>query len=488
MTTPTFIKDNYGAGDSWVALGTYKGKDGTPKFFAFPYKADVKSLVWYVPGELRGRGLRSAQDHGRAHGAVRQDRRRRRQAVVHRSRLGRRDRLARDRLGRGHDAAHPVAGRLRQVGDQRDHVQLARGRRRDRDLRHASPRTTPRSTAARRASPRPTSATARRASSRRRPSATCTARRRSSRPSSRKARSSARMPTSSTSRAYAAKPDLGKPVLGAGTLVTITKDSKAARAFIEFLKTPLAHEVWMAQSGFLTPLKGVNTDAYANDALKKQGEILANATTFRFDGSDLMPGKIGAGAFWTGMVDYVGGKSAAGRRSGHPEGLGRDQVSAAVLHGADTMTSGWHSPSGSPSHSFAERASMLEQLLCAVVTIVIGVGGCFGYFYGSNLLLDRHLSGACRRHVDRPHPQSQDPVRRSGHGCSSGPALDPADRLSHLSGVPDDLAVVPRQGGRRPSSASPTMPGLSTTRSSASRSSTICCGCSWCRPPAPSSA
>jgi alpha-glucoside transport system substrate-binding protein len=24
-----------------------------------------------------------------------------------------------------------------------------------------------------------------------------------------------------------------------------------------------------------------------------------------------MPGKIGAGSFWTGMVDYVGGKDAA---------------------------------------------------------------------------------------------------------------------------------------------------------------------------------
>ena len=44
--------------------------------------------------------------------------------------------------------------------------------------------------------------------------------------------------------------------------------------------------------------------------MKKQGEILLNATTFRFDGSDLMPGKIGAGAFWTGMVDFVGGKDA----------------------------------------------------------------------------------------------------------------------------------------------------------------------------------
>jgi alpha-glucoside transport system substrate-binding protein len=46
-------------------------------------------------------------------------------------------------------------------------------------------------------------------------------------------------------RQWRRKPDLGKPVLGAGTLF-ITKDTKAARAFIEFLKTPIAHEVWMA--------------------------------------------------------------------------------------------------------------------------------------------------------------------------------------------------------------------------------------------------
>jgi alpha-glucoside transport system substrate-binding protein len=91
----------------------------------------------------------------------------------------------------------------------------------------------------------------------------------------------------------------------------MTKDTPSARAFIDFLKTPIAHEVWMAQSSFLTPYKGVNVDAYANDQMKGQGEILLNSTTFRFDGSDLMPGKIGAGAMWTGMVDYVGGKDGA---------------------------------------------------------------------------------------------------------------------------------------------------------------------------------
>ncbi|PIE09312.1 MAG: alpha-glucoside ABC transporter substrate-binding protein [Rhodobacterales bacterium] len=108
--------------------------------------------------------------------------------------------------------------------------------------------------------------------------------------------------------AYAEK-DLGKPVLGGGTLFAITNESDAAHAFIEFLKTPFAHEVMMKQTGFLTPHSGVNLDAYATDTLRKQGEILLNATTFRFDASDLMPAAIGAGTFWTGMVDYVGGKS-----------------------------------------------------------------------------------------------------------------------------------------------------------------------------------
>ncbi len=106
-----------------------------------------------------------------------------------------------------------------------------------------------------------------------------------------------------------ASKNLGNPVLGAGTVWAITKDSKLTRAFLSFLQTRLANELWMAQSGFLTPHKGVNLAAYKNDTLRKQGKILLDATTFRFDGSDLMPGAIGAGSFWTGMVDYVGGAS-----------------------------------------------------------------------------------------------------------------------------------------------------------------------------------
>ncbi len=108
-----------------------------------------------------------------------------------------------------------------------------------------------------------------------------------------------------------AEADLGSPVLGAGTLWAITNENQAAHELIAYLQTPEAHEAWMALGGFLTPHKGVNLDVFGDPTLRKMNDILLGATTFRFDGSDLMPGGVGAGSFWTGMVDYAGGKDAA---------------------------------------------------------------------------------------------------------------------------------------------------------------------------------
>ena len=109
--------------------------------------------------------------------------------------------------------------------------------------------------------------------------------------------------------AYESK-DLGAPVLGAGTVWTITNDSPVAHELIEYIKTTDAHEIWMSRGAFLTPHKGVDVSKFPDDASRKMNEILTNATTFRFDASDLMPGGVGAGSFWTGMVDYAGGKDA----------------------------------------------------------------------------------------------------------------------------------------------------------------------------------
>lgn len=104
--------------------------------------------------------------------------------------------------------------------------------------------------------------------------------------------------------------DLGQPVMGNGNFFTKTNEREAVAALAEFLTTPLSQEIWMAQGGFLTANLGVNTDLYASDVQRAQGDILLSATTFRFDGSDLMPGAIGTNAFWTGMVNFVSGASA----------------------------------------------------------------------------------------------------------------------------------------------------------------------------------
>ena len=308
--TATWVKDNYGAGQSWVDLGTYKGKDGQPGFYAFPYKADLKSLVWYVPENFEEAGyevpktwedLQALTDQIVADGGVPwciglgsggatgwpatdwvEDIMLRTQAPdVY-------DKWTKNEIPFTDPAVVGALDIFAKIATNDKYVDGGRAAVSATDFRD---------------SPKGLFAVPPKCYLHRQASFIS-----SFFPEGTKLGEDADffyLPP------FASKPDLGNPVLGGGTLFTITKDSKAARAFIDFLKMLLAHEIWMAQSGFLTPFKGVNKDAYANESLKKQGDILVNASTFGFDGSDLMPGKIGAGAFWTGMVDLAGGKPPA---------------------------------------------------------------------------------------------------------------------------------------------------------------------------------
>jgi len=102
---------------------------------------------------------------------------------------------------------------------------------------------------------------------------------------------------------------LGKPVLVSGNLVSLAKDTPAGRAVIEFMMSAASVEAEVKAGNAIGPMNGVSLDWYPTPAQRGYAEILANADTFRFDGSDLMPGAVGAGSFWTGATDWVGGKS-----------------------------------------------------------------------------------------------------------------------------------------------------------------------------------
>lgn len=102
------------------------------------------------------------------------------------------------------------------------------------------------------------------------------------------------------------QPETGTPVLVGGILFGQFHDTPAADALMQYLGTPEAHTIW-AQQGYITPHKGVSLEAYPTDLIRSQAKILQDADLIRFDGSDLMPGAVGTGTFWSGMVDYVGG-------------------------------------------------------------------------------------------------------------------------------------------------------------------------------------
>jgi alpha-glucoside transport system substrate-binding protein len=304
----SWLKDNYAAGQSWVDLGTYAGKDGNKAFYGFPFKTDLKSLVWYSPENFEDAGYDVPKSMEELKALT--------------------EKIVADGgtpwcigLGSGAATGWPatdwVEDMMLRTASPEDYDKWVSNEMKFDDpvvinainefgwfakndkfvaggagaVASTDFRDSPKGLFA-------------------------------SPPQCYMHRQASFIPSffpEGTSvgedadffyfPAYADK-NLGNPVLGAGTTFTITKDSPAARAFIEFLKSPIAHEIWMAQKGFLTPHKGVNPEVFTDPTVRKMNDILLQATTFRFDGSDLMPGAVGAGSFWTGMVDYVGGKSA----------------------------------------------------------------------------------------------------------------------------------------------------------------------------------
>src|SRR6187551_131889 len=84
--------------------------------------------------------------------------------------------------------------------------------------------------------------------------------------------------------------DDSKPsVVGGGDLFIEFKDSPAADAFLEYLTTVEAAEIWAKRGGFSSPNKDLDTSVYPDEITKKPATALAKAETFRFDLSDLQP-------------------------------------------------------------------------------------------------------------------------------------------------------------------------------------------------------
>jgi alpha-glucoside transport system substrate-binding protein len=102
-------------------------------------------------------------------------------------------------------------------------------------------------------------------------------------------------------------PTYGKPYLIAADIMAMFNDRDEVRAVMEYLTKGESTKGWLAAGGALAPHKDARLDWYGDQVERRIAQMSLGATSVRFDGSDLMPGQVGAGSFWKGMTDWVSG-------------------------------------------------------------------------------------------------------------------------------------------------------------------------------------
>ena len=105
--------------------------------------------------------------------------------------------------------------------------------------------------------------------------------------------------------------EFGRPVLGGGEFVLAFNDNQVTQA----LQTYLSTDVWANEKAKATPAGGwvsANTGLDVANLTSPIDQLSAQIfqdpeAVFRFDGSDQMPGEVGANSFWKEMTSWITG-------------------------------------------------------------------------------------------------------------------------------------------------------------------------------------
>lgn len=99
------------------------------------------------------------------------------------------------------------------------------------------------------------------------------------------------------------------PVVSAGDVAVLMRDSEAGRALVEFLASPQAATIWAKRGGFISPNSGVKPSAYRDKVTRSiAGQVIAAGDDLRFDLSDLQPAAFGATVgqgLWKEFQDFL---------------------------------------------------------------------------------------------------------------------------------------------------------------------------------------
>ncbi len=101
-----------------------------------------------------------------------------------------------------------------------------------------------------------------------------------------------------------ADPKYGDPVMGGGDVAVMFKDSPEGRAFLQYIISPEAANVFAA-TNTISPNKQIDVSKFTNPLAKQEYQQLANASVFVFDGSDLAPSAFGGDHLFTELQKLV---------------------------------------------------------------------------------------------------------------------------------------------------------------------------------------
>ncbi len=99
-----------------------------------------------------------------------------------------------------------------------------------------------------------------------------------------------------------------KPLLGGGEFVTAFSDRNEVQQFQAYLASPewANEKARVTGQGWISANKGLDGALLQSPIDKLSFDLLTDDSyTFRFDGSDQMPGAVGVGSFWTEMTSWV---------------------------------------------------------------------------------------------------------------------------------------------------------------------------------------
>ncbi len=99
------------------------------------------------------------------------------------------------------------------------------------------------------------------------------------------------------------------PVLGGGDMALAMSDDDATAQVMEWLADPEIGNEAAPNSSFISPHTTFDAELYPTDLTRQMADVAYSSTAFLFDGSDQMPGEVGAGSFWREITAWISGET-----------------------------------------------------------------------------------------------------------------------------------------------------------------------------------